>query len=188
MLRIRLTPWLRPFLTLLALVGALSLAACGGGEGAINNGKPPEPGPTGVTVFPTTSSVYPGTPASLTISGGVPPYRAFTSNSVVLPVSQNVAGNTIVLLANQVAADTTTLVTVQDSVGQTAPASVVVRAALLFPSGLQILPSQPDCGGSNICTGATGTASVQATGNAGSPLAGRQIRFDVVYGAYGIIN
>ena len=37
-----------------------------------------------------------------------------------------------------------------------------------------------------LCSGATGTASVTAKGVAGAPLAGRQIRFDVVYGPYAI--
>lgn len=187
MLRFRLTSWLRPLLLVLAVTGVLSLAACGGGGGSINNPNPGPPGPSAVTVFPPSQSIYAGTPSTITVSGGLPPYRAFSSNSAVLPVAQNVATDTIVLLANAVIADTTTVVTVQDAIGQTAPATVVVRAAVLFPSGLQVLPSQATCGG-NICTGATGTASVQASGVAGSPLAGRQIRFDVVYGAYGIIN
>jgi len=187
MLRIRLTSWLRPTLLLLAVTGALSLAACGGGNGSINNPNPGPPAPTAVTVFPPSQTIYSGTPAAITISGGVQPYRAFSSNSAVLPVALNVAGDTIVLLANPVTVDTTTVVTVQDAIGQTSPATVVVRAAALFPSGLQVLPSQATCG-NNLCTGATGTASVQATGAGGSPLAGRQIRFEVVYGAFGLIN
>ena len=34
---LRLSAWLRPLLTLAALLGVLSLAACGGGNGAPNN-------------------------------------------------------------------------------------------------------------------------------------------------------
>ena len=33
----RMTAWLRPFMTLAALAAVLSLAACGGGNGAPNN-------------------------------------------------------------------------------------------------------------------------------------------------------
>ena len=79
-------------------------------------------------------------------------------------------------------------VTIQDAVGQTAAATVQVSPAVLFPSGLTIVASQGTCGSGAICTGETGTARVQGTGIAGAALAGRQIRFDVVYGAFGILS
>ena len=118
----------------------------------------------------------------------MPPYQAFSSNSAILPVAQNVGGNQVVLLANSVSAATTVTVTVQDNVGQTAAATVQVSPAVLFPNGLTITASQGTCGSGAICTGETGTARVQGTGIAGAALAGRQIRFDVVYGAFGILS
>ncbi len=48
--------------------------------------------------------------------------------------------------------------------------------------------TQSTCGAATLCTGGTGTVKVTATGAGGSALAGRQIRFDVVYGAFGFIS
>ena len=53
-------------------------------------------------------------------------------------------------------------------------------------AGSRSRPARPECGSANLCSGATGTASVTAKGVAGAPLAGRQIRFDVVYGPFAI--
>jgi hypothetical protein len=188
MARLLTSTWLRPAFALLALAGLLSLTACGGGGGSVNGPGSSTPPPTAVTVFPPSQTIYPGSPSSFTISGGVPPYRAFSSNSAVLPVAQNVIGTDVVLLANAVSASTSVTITVQDSVNQTTVSSVLVAPAILFPNGLTITPSQGTCGGGAICTGETGTVRVQGTGIAGSALAGRQIRFDVVYGAFGIIS
>ena len=83
--------WLRPTLALCALAGLLALGGCGGGSGAPNN--PFAPGPVAVGplfVLPPTAVVYSHTPATLQVSGGKPPYQAFSSNSAVLPVAQNV--------------------------------------------------------------------------------------------------
>jgi hypothetical protein len=179
---------LRPALAFLALAGLLALSACGGGSGAVQAPGNVQTPPTAVTVIPAQQTIYPGTPAAFTISGGVPPYQAFSSNSAILPVAQNVGGNQVVLLANSVSAATTVTVTVQDNVGQTAAATVQVSPAVLFPNGLTITASQGTCGSGAICTGETGTARVQGTGIAGAALAGRQIRFDVVYGAFGILS
>jgi len=189
MLQRPLTAWLRPVLALLGIAGLLTLTACGGGSGAPNNEfAPTPPAPAPLVVLPTSASVYPGTPTTLTISGGTPPYRVFSSNSAVLPIAQNVAGNTVLLLANAVSADSATVVTVQDSAGQTTPVSILVRPAALFPSALTVVASSAECGAGNLCTGATGTVAVQVNGPAGAPGAGRQVRFDVVYGPYSILT
>jgi hypothetical protein len=187
-MRVRLTTaWLRPILTLTGLAALLTLAACGGGNGAPNNPyQPVPPTPLALQVFPPSGSVYPGVPTTLTVSGGTAPYRAFSSNSAVLPVAQNVSGVTVVLAANEVSADTTLVVTVQDSAAQTAQSTLVVRPAPLFPNGLVVTPSNNICGASTLCSGSTGTASIQANGAAGAPVAGRPVRFDVVYGAFAI--
>jgi hypothetical protein len=180
------TGWLRPALAFVALAGLASLTGCGGGSGAVQAPGNVVTPPSAITVLPQAQTIYPGTPASFAISGGVPPYQVFSSNSAVLPVAQSVSGNTVVLLANPVSATTAVTITVQDAAAQTAPANIQVAPAVLFPNGLTIVASQGTCGSGAICTGETGTARVQGTGVAGAALAGRQIRFDVVYGAFGI--
>ena len=178
--------WQRSLAGLVALAGVAVLSACGGGSGApinvLNRTATP------VAVLPATVVAYSGIPTTLTVSGGTPPYRAFSSNTAVLPVTQSVPGSTIVLLAGNVAADTEVTVTVQDSSGASTagtPATVTVRAAPLLNS-LTITPNQADCGTTAICSGQNGTAAVSVLGPQGGPLAGRQVQFDVVTGAFGL--
>src|ERR1700687_3333539 len=178
--------WLRPVLALCALAGLLALGGCGGGSGAPNNPfatKPVTPGP--LFVLPPTAVVYSHTPATLQVSGGAPPYQAFSSNSAVLPVAQNVDAGVVVLVAGEVAADTPAIITVQDAIGQTATSSVTVRPAALC-SGLTVVPSRTVCGANAVCSGDTATATVQVTGIAGAGIPNRQVKFDVVMGAFGI--
>ena len=91
---------LRPVLALLACAGLLTLAGCGGGSGAPNNPYAPGPVTPGpLFILPPSATVYTATPATLTISGGAPPYQAFSSNSTALPVTQAVSGSTKSLTA-----------------------------------------------------------------------------------------
>src|SRR6202521_5786578 len=178
--------WLRPTLALCALAGLLALGGCGGGSGAPNN--PFAPGPTTVGplfVLPPTAVVYSHTPATLQVSGGKTPYQAFSSNSAVLPVAQNVDTGVVVLVPGEVAADTPVIITVQDAIGQTATSSVTVRPAPLFNT-LTVVPSRTVCGTNAVCSGDTATATVQVTGIAGAGIPNRQVKFDVVLGAFGI--
>lgn len=188
MQRSPLTAWLRPALALLAVAGVLTLSACGGGGGSVNGPQDNTPPPSVVSIFPPSQTIYPQTTANLTISGGVEPYRVFSSNSAVLPLATNVTNNSVLLFANAVSSTTSVTVTVQDAIGQTATSTVLVAPALLFPNGLTISASDTSCGAASLCTGGTGTVRVQATGIAGTALAGRQIKFDVVYGAFGILS
>jgi hypothetical protein len=183
----RLTAWLRAALALVAAAGVLGLTGCGGGNGAPNNPyNTPPPAPI-LQILPQVITVYSGIPSTITVtSAGVPPLVAFSSNPTVLPVAQNVAGNTIVLLGNQVDTAQTILLTVQDSIGQRAEANVTVTPSPLF-NAFTFVPVTSDCG-SNLCSGQIGTAKVTATGPQGAPLVGRQIRFDVVFGPVGIVT
>jgi hypothetical protein len=182
MLLHRLSAWLlRPLLYLLALCGLLSLAACGGGSGAPNN--PYQPGPSApppLVVQPASINVYSGVPTTLTIVSGVAPFTVFSDTPSILPVAQAVAGNTVVLLANQVGADASVRLTVRDAVAQSVDVPVTVKPAPLF-NNLTFAPSGGDCG-ADLCSAQTGTARVVALAPGGAPLIGRQIRFDVVYG------
>jgi hypothetical protein len=178
------TTWLRPALTILGVAGLLALSACGGGSGAPNNPYVTPPGTPALDVQPATLTAYSGVPATLTITSGVAPFQAFSGDPTVLPVNQAVSGNTIVLLPGKVEAQTTIIVTVQDSAGQTARSFVTVLPSPIFNS-LTFVPSGGDCG-ANLCSGQTGTMTVVATGPGGTPLVARQIRFDVVFGPVGI--
>src|SRR3984893_15588843 len=178
--------WLRPTLALCTLAGLLALGGCGGGSGAPNN--PFAPGPVKVGplfVLPPTAVVYSHTPATLQISGGKTPYQVFSSNSAVLPVAQNADTGVIVLIPGEVAADTPVIITVQDAIGQTATSSVTVRPAPLLNT-LTVVPSRTVCGTNAVCSGDTATATVQVTGVAGGGIPNRQVKFDVVLGAFGI--
>ena len=177
---------LRPVLALLAIAGLLTLAGCGGGSGAPNNPFAPGPVTPGpLFVLPPSMTVYTGTPATLTISGGAPPYQAFSSNGTALPVTQSVSGSTVVLLANNVAANTTAVITIQDSIGQTATSTITVSPAPLLNT-LTVTPARTTCGTNTICSGDTAIAAVQVTGPTGAGIPNRQVRFDVVTGAFGI--
>ena len=185
MLGYRFTAWLRPLLTLAAMAGVLSLAACGGGGGApsqvIGGGTTP------VTITPSTATVYTGTPSTFLISGGTKPYTILTSDQTALPVVGTLNGNTLVVVPGSVGAPTVVTMTVRDAGGQSTTASVTVTPALLLPASITIT-GNPNCSGSGgtLCSGQDGTASVQVLGPAGAPIAGRDVRFDVVQGDFGL--
>ena len=158
----RLTAWLRLGAALLATAGALALTACGGGSGAPNNPYAPGPAiPGPLTVVPLEAVAFAGTPLILSISGGTPPYQAFSSNPAALPVPQNVTGNTLALLANNVDAAQPANVTIRDAGGQTALSEIIVRPAVLLPASLTIVPNAAPCDGGDVCSGQTSVASVR---------------------------
>jgi hypothetical protein len=177
---------LRLVIALLAVTGLLSLGACGGGSGAPNNPFAPGPvSPGPVSVLPPAVTVFAHTPTTLTISGGAPPYQAFSSNPAILPITQAVNGSTVVLLPNDVAANTVSIVTIQDNIGQTATSTVTVSPAPIFNT-LTITPARTTCGTNTVCSGDTAIAQVQVLGLGGVGVANRQVKFDVISGAYGI--
>ena len=162
--------WLRSLTVLAAVAGTFGLSACGGGSGAPNN-----PFLGALTVLPAPVVAYSGVPTTLTISGGTGPYKAFSSNSAVLPVTQTVPSTTVVLLANNVDADTDVTITIQETGtvtpnGAQVPVTVTVRAAPLVNS-LTITPNLADCGTGAICSGQNGTASVTVLGPQGGTIA-----------------
>jgi len=181
----RLSAWLRPLLTLVALAGVLSLAACGGGNGAPNN--PFQGGAGPLTITPGVATTYSGNPFVFAVTGGNQPYTILTSDQAALPVVGTLNGNTLVVTPGNVGADTNAVLTVRDASGATTSALVTVRPALLLPASITIT-GNPNCAasGADLCSGQDGTASVTVTGPAGAPLAGRQVRFDVAQGTYSI--
>lgn len=181
----RLSAWLRPLLTLAALAGVLSLAGCGGGGGAPNN--PYEGGAGPLTITPGVATAYSGNAFIFTVTGGSQPYTVVSSDQAALPVVGTLDGNTLVVVPANVGADTAVTLTVRDTQGQTTAAAVTVKPALLLPASITIT-GNPTCGpsGADLCSGQDGTASVQVTGPAGAPLAGREVRFDVVQGTFSL--
>ena len=141
-----LAAWLRPVARLFALVAVLALGACGGGSGAPNNPyEPPPPTIPALLVLPAAPTIYSQVAATLTISGGVAPYRAFSSNSAVLPVTQNLSGTTLTLLAGTVNELTQVTITIQDAVGSQASVNVtIVPGPAPPPPELVVLPSAID--------------------------------------------
>jgi hypothetical protein len=188
MLQKRLTAWLRPVFTLLALTGALSLAGCGGGSGAPNNPYDQPPIPPTLVMLPDAATIYSGVPGALTITSGTAPFLAFSSDSTVLPLPAQVS-TTVPLLAAAVTADQFVTVTIRDATGQTATSLITVKPSLLLPASITIT-GNPVCGGSGaqLCSGQDGTATVQVTAPTGGPLAGRPVRFDVVLGTFSLIT
>jgi hypothetical protein len=189
----RLTAWLRPALALFGIAGLVLLGGCGGGSGAPNNPyQPPPPVIAPLQLLPASLTVYAGTPETLTVFGGVPPYRAFSTNSSVLPVSAIVSGETVVLSANNVTAPTAVQITVQDFAGTVSPAATVtVQPAPLLASLITITANpNPACvvAAGNLCSGSTGTATLKVTGNGGVGIAGRAVKFEVVQGTYSIVS
>ena len=178
--------WLRFISALLAFATLAVLGGCGGGSGAPNNPfKPPPPVPGPLSILPSSATVFSNTPATLTITGGVPPFFVVSSNTAILPVGASVTNGTIVLLPANVLADTAVLITAQDSAGTKATATVTVRPAPIFNS-LTITPASAACGANSICSGGTATAKVTVTGAGGVGIPNRQVKFDVVSGAFAI--
>src|SRR5437016_8262457 len=178
--------WLRFISALLAFATLAVLGGCGGGSGAPNNPfKPPPTTPGPLSILPSAVSVFSNRPATLTVVGGVPPYFVVSSNTAILPLGASVTNGTIVLLPANVLADTAVLITAQDSAGTRTTATVTVKPAPIFNT-LTITPASAACGANAICSGQTATAKVIVTGLGGVGIPNRQVRFDVVSGAFAI--
>lgn len=174
--------WLRSLTGLAAIAGVLALSGCGGGSGAPNNFFDGF-----MSVSPPSAVAYSGVPTTLTINGGAGPFQATSSDTAALGVS--VAGRTVILLANNVAAETAVNVTIRDLgplINQTEiVVPVTVRASALGNS-LTITPTSEDCG-TAVCSGQTALATVTVLNSQGSPL-GRAVRFDVIGSSYAIVT
>jgi hypothetical protein len=96
-----------------------------------------------------------------------------------------VSNGTIVLLPANVLADTAVLITAQDSAGTKATATVTVKPAPIFNT-LTVKPASAACGANAICSGQTATASVTVIGVGGAGIPNRQVKFEVVTGAFAI--
>jgi hypothetical protein len=174
----------------LALSGVvLTLPGCGGGgsEGAPLNPAPSPSSPSPISVNPSAITVYNNLPVSLLISGGVGPFRAFSSDPAALPVLQDVVGSTITLSPNNVAADTPVTITITDAIGGTTNVTATVKPSTVSLDNLEIkadltTPGTP-CAPA-VCSGGFATASLTLRNSAGIPVPNRQVRFDALQGQF----
>ena len=171
------------------------IAGCGGGGAADPFAVPPTAVIPPLVLNPSTLNIYSGTPAVVTISSGVGPFQVFTSDAVVLPVTQVVSGAAITLTAGAVAASASVTLTVRDAASQTVTVAVTVKPSPLI-GALTITPTtNTTCAGASasavnqaaICSSESGVASVTLRSNATTVLANRQVRFDVIQGAYNFV-
>src|SRR5208283_471257 len=86
---------------------------------------------------------------------------------------------------SNVSATASVTITVTDSTGVQAQATATVQPAPIFNT-LTITPASSTCGAGAVCSGQTATAAVTVTGPGGAGIPGRQVRFDVVSGAFAI--
>ena len=171
------------------------IAGCGGGGAADPFAVPPAVVIPPLVVSPSTLNVYAGTPVAITINSGVGPFQVFTSDSVVLPVTQVVSGAAITLTASNVAADTGVTITIRDAASQSTTVAVSVKTSPLL-GALSITPtSNTTCAGATasvldkaaICSGESGLASITVRSTNTAVLPNRQVRFDVVQGNYNFL-
>jgi hypothetical protein len=171
------------------------IAGCGGGGATDPFAVPPAVVIPPLVVSPNSLNIYAGTPVAITINSGVGPFQVFTSDAVVLPVTQVVSGAAITLTAANVAADAVVTITVRDAASQSTTVAVTVKASPLL-GALSITPtSNTTCAGATsslldkaaICSGESGVASITVRSTNTAVLPNRQVRFDVVQGNYNFL-
>ena len=172
---------------LLAACVAVLLGSCG--SGAVS--APPSANPaagTPLAVSPPAADLFPDLPTTFTVTGGTSPYTAFSSNSVVLPITATVTGSTFSVAPNAVVADTVIDITVRDAVNGSATAKATVKPSTLNNqiTFTPLSPSGIGCG-AGLCSGSDAQVVVKAVLN-GVVLRSRAIRFDVYLGNFQLVT
>ncbi|MEP7156282.1 MAG: hypothetical protein ABI905_10955, partial [Betaproteobacteria bacterium] len=156
------------------------------GSGAVSSSSNPA---LALTLSPATATAYPGVPLTFSIAGGGArgPYQLTSSNASLLEVPTAAVNDTqISLTPSSVSAQQSVTITVRDQAGATATSAVAIQPNLIN-GDITITgtapPEFPACAGAGfICSGQSGTASL--TVSAGGSTASRNVRFDVVQGAF----
>jgi hypothetical protein len=180
---------LKALLALAALSVTALLAGCGGG-GAKDPFDQGPPAPA-LTVAPSVITLYSNIPAVVTVTSGTAPFQVFSSNSTVLPVTAVTSGTLLTLTPNNVNADTEVALTIRDGAGRSTGVTATVKPATLV-NAVEIVPlANSACSGSGptpVCTGDTATVKVTVRSANTSVIPNRQVRFDVVYGAFQFVT
>jgi hypothetical protein len=134
--------------------------------------------------------MYSELPTTFIITGGNGSYLVTSSDQAALPVSGSFSGGSgLTLVPNQVAADVPVKLTIRDTGSSTpATADLTIKPRTLS-NVVTITPSasQSVVCGTAVCAG--GDAEVKVTlSQAGLPLRGREVRFEVVSGEFRIIT
>jgi hypothetical protein len=187
--RVKASQVLTPILIAIAATGLISgLSACG--SGAV--GSPPDTTPvpsTPLAVSPPAADLFPDVPTTFTITGGKPGYSAFSSNSVVLPVTAALPGATFTVIPGPVTAETVVDITVKDVANASASAKATVKPSTLINqvTFTPVGPTGNGCGTNALCSGGDALFSITAALN-GVVLRNRPIRFDAVQGGVQIVT
>lgn len=172
------------FALLACLAFVAGIAGCGGGGvsgPAVTTGA--------LAISPATTTVFSDVPARFVVTGGTAPYFITSSNGAVLPVPSGAYNyNELTLIPNSVGADTSVTISATDAKNSTSVSSTVTVRPRTISNVVTITPnpSQAASCGSSVCAGGDATVSVKLS-QAGAPLAGRRVRFDVVSGPISII-
>ena len=186
MIRISSGAWRRLAGPAVAVACCAFLAACGSGA-VTDNTASTTSGP--LTITPSTATLYSELPTTFLITGGNGSYIVLSSNQAVVPVAQSVSGNTLIVVPADVSADTQVTLTLRDTSNSLPATATLTVKPRTISNTVTVTPSssQSAACGSAICSG--GDAEVKAVlSQAGVPLAGRQVRFDVVSGDARIIT
>ncbi len=168
----------------LCLLASLTLVACG--SGAVS-GSAATSGP--ITISPSSATVYSDLPTTFVISGGNGSYIVTSSNQAALPVVATTNANSFTVVPNVVAADTSVTLTVSDTAATAPATAAVVVKPRTISNVVTVTPSssQSAACGTAICSGGDAELKITLT-QAGVPLVGRLVRFDVVSGDVRVIT
>ncbi len=175
----------RVAISALAILGAITLAACGGSSSSPSVTVPA----AALAAGPTTFSAFGNTANSVTIIGGTGPYSVRSSDANVIAVPAQVTGATLVITPKNVLANTTVTLTFTDKAAATSTVTVtVVPATIATPviaftnaAGSVCAPeNNPAITVATLCAGETGSASVILKDANGAILANRDVLFEVL--------
>ena len=178
--------WRRLASLALAALACAQLAGCGGSVSA-GPSTPTSAGPLAIT--PSTATLYSDLPTTFVITGGSGVYTVVSSDQAVVPVAGLLNGASFTVAPNEVAADTQVTLTVRDNAGSLPATAALTVKPRTINNSVTVTPSasqSANCG-TAVCAG--GDAVVTAIlSQAGVPLTGRTVRFDILSGDLRVIT